>query len=110
MLASMDALGTIHVRCIANLTDAETVLYTITSVPKEVDDFARLFFNSQRQGHQIELLVLLNDQVIAMDCNGNQLESASVDAGSLLAQENSAVLDNRLLYKLVVNSHMPMLK
>jgi WD40 repeat protein len=43
LLCTMDIKGTILVR---NLNDPETVLYTINSVPKEVEDFARVVFNS----------------------------------------------------------------
>jgi len=66
MLVTMDIQGTIFVRCIANLEDAETVLYTITSIPKDVEDLAKILFNSEKQGAECELLVLINDQVISL--------------------------------------------
>ena len=43
LLASMDIQGTVLIR---NLNDPETILSTITSIPKEVVDYARVLFNS----------------------------------------------------------------
>ena len=60
MLASMDLQGTVYIRNISTLEQAETVLYTITSVPKEVEDFAKVLFNSSIQNKK-ELLVIIND-------------------------------------------------
>jgi hypothetical protein len=37
MFASMDVTGTVYIRSIANLQEADTVLQTITTIPKEVD-------------------------------------------------------------------------
>jgi hypothetical protein len=45
LLMSMDIQGTVLIR---SLADPETVLHTITSIAKEVEDFARVLFNSQR--------------------------------------------------------------
>jgi hypothetical protein len=43
LLASMDIQGTVLVR---SLNDPETILHTISSIPKEVEDFARILFNN----------------------------------------------------------------
>ena len=67
MLASMDIQGTVYIRCIKNLSDAENILYTITSIPKEVDNFAKIIFNQEKRGDEKELIVIINDQAITMD-------------------------------------------
>lgn len=59
MLASMDITGIIHVRNIKDLSDAETILYTLNSIPKEIDDFSRVLFNFERPGCETELIVII---------------------------------------------------
>jgi len=78
------------------------VLYTITSVPKELEDIAKVLFNSEKMGADAELVVLINDQVIALNIQGSQLDSASVTKETkLLLPEFSQVLDNKFLYKII---------
>lgn len=103
MLASMDIQGTVLVRSIANLQDAETVLYTITSIPKEVDSFAKVVFNWARPNDDKELLVLINEQVIAIALDGRHLDSYNFNCKFLaLHVDNTSVLDNKFLYKMMV--------
>ena len=78
MLASMDILGIIHLRNITDLADAETILFTINSVPKEMDDFARVFFNHEKPGSEAEILILINDVLMALDIQGRQIDSTAV--------------------------------
>ena len=78
MLASMDIQGTVYIRCIKNLNDAETILQTITSIPKDVEDYAKIIFNSERPEDEGELLVLINDQVIVLDIQGRQIDAAPI--------------------------------
>jgi len=67
MLASMDILGIIHLRNITDLADAETILFTINSIPKEMDDFARVLFNHEKPGSEAEILVFINEVLMAVD-------------------------------------------
>ena len=57
LLASMDIQGIVLIR---SLNDPETVLHTISSVPKEEQDFARILFNSQRPQSDGCLIILIN--------------------------------------------------
>ena len=75
MLASMDIQGIIYVR---NISDPESVLFMINSVPKEAEDMGRLLFNSEHQGDERELLVVINDQLICVDLHGRQIDSMSL--------------------------------
>lgn len=59
ILASMDIQGTIYIRYIKNLSDAETILYSITSIPKEVDYYAKILFNHEKKGDEKNFLFLL---------------------------------------------------
>lgn len=61
LLASMDIKGVIYIRRISNLSEAETVLYTINSIPKDMDTFAKVLFNYAKPGDEKEVLVILND-------------------------------------------------
>ena len=70
----MDIQGTVYIRCIKNLSEAENILYTITSIPKEVDNFAKILFNHEKKGDERELLVVINDQVITMDIMGRHID------------------------------------
>lgn len=102
MLASMDILGIVHIRCIADLAEAETILYTINSIPKEMDNFARVFFNNQKLGSEAEILVLINDVLMALDIQGRQIDSTVIrDEHTLLKVDNSSILDNDFIYQML---------
>jgi len=109
-LASMDINGTCYIRSIANLQDAETILYTITSIPKDVDDYARILMNNEMPNAEGELLVVINDQILVLDINGRQVDSLQIDLdknegkAELLSLQYVPVLDNKFLYKLVCNN------
>lgn len=60
LLASMDIQGTILIRSIKDLKDAEVILYTISTIPKDVEEYARLIFNGQIPDSEGELLILIN--------------------------------------------------
>ena len=70
LLATMDIQGTVLIRNISRDGDHDNVLYTITSVPKDVDDVARIIFNSERPDDEGELIVMINDQVLLLDIQG----------------------------------------
>ena len=95
MLASMDIQGTIYVR---NIADPETVLFMINSVPKEPEDLGRLLFNSERQGDERELLVVINDQIINVDFTGRHIDSVSTSVSTDVCQ----IMDNKFLYRLLI--------
>ena len=61
MLVSMDIQGTIIVRSIKTLEEAENVLFKITSIPKEVDSFAKILFNCEKPGDEKELIAIVNE-------------------------------------------------
>lgn len=103
MLASMDITGIIHVRNIKDLSDAETILYTLNSIPKEIDDFSRVLFNSERPGCETELLVIIQDQLLALDMQGRQMDSTSISGEHvMLSVNNMAAMDNRFIYMMIV--------
>ena len=70
LLASMDIQGTIYIRSIKDLKDAETILYTISSIPKDAEDYARLVFNGQMPDSDGEILILINGVALLMNVNG----------------------------------------
>ena len=99
LLASMDIQGTVLVR---SLQDPETILHTITSIPKEVEDFARILFNNQRPVSDGALIAVINGQIMLMDLSGRQSDADTVkEEMKLLQVDNSAVIDNKFLYKLL---------
>ena len=99
LLASMDIQGTVLIR---SLNDPETVLHTITSIPKEVEDFARILFNNQRPVSDGALIAVINGQIMLMDLSGRQSDADTVkEEMKLLKVDNSAVIDNKFLYKLL---------
>lgn len=61
MLASMDIKGTVLIRNIKNLQEAETVLHNITSIPKELDSFVKILFNAEKPGDEKVLIVIINE-------------------------------------------------
>ena len=67
LLATMDISGTILIRSIQTLQDAENVLYTINSLPKEIKEMAKVLFNKERAGDEAEILVLIGDQLMVLD-------------------------------------------
>lgn len=102
MLASMDIQGIILIRNISNLNDADTVLHKITSVPKEVDTFAKVLFNCEKPGAEAELIVIVTDTVIFMDVEGRHTDTHQHNSKFIsLQMDNSALLDNNLIYKLL---------
>ena len=58
LMASMDISGTVYIR---SLEDPENVLYQITDIPKNEDDFARLILNLERPQDDAVVILLLND-------------------------------------------------
>lgn len=58
IMASMDLQGTIYIR---SMEDPETVLYTITDIPKGPDDYARLLLNIERPQDESVVILLLNN-------------------------------------------------
>ena len=111
MLASMDANGTVFIRCISEKADPEVVLYTITSIPQDQGDYARVLMNAEMPNSEGELLVVVNDQVLVLDMSGRQVASMAIDdevedgRGQLLALEYVPILDNKFLYKLLCNTY-----
>lgn len=97
----MDIQGTVLIRSLKDLSEAESVLYTITSIPKDTA-YAKILLNVERIGAEGEVIVIINDQLMLMDIEGRQIDSASIDDNQVLLQAaNSSVLDNKFLYKLV---------
>jgi hypothetical protein len=87
------------------LNDAETIIQTITSIPKDVEDYAKIIFNSERPEDEGELLVLINDQVIVLDIQGRQIDAAPIqEQHSLLKIDNMSVLNNGFIYQLLCQS------
>lgn len=84
------------------MDDAETILYTINSIPKDIDDYARIFLNSERPDDEGELFLLINDQLIILDIQGRQIDTTLItDEMNLLKASNTTVLDTKFIYKLV---------
>ena len=47
-------------------------------------------------------MAIINDQILLMDLNGRQSDAETVkDEMKLLQMDNSAVIDNKFLYKLL---------
>jgi len=102
MLATMDIQGTVLIRCVKRDSDIDSVLYTITSLPKDVDDVAKVIFNRERPEDEGELLVLVNDQILLLDLNGRQLDSITTPKNcSVLELENYPVMDADFIYRVL---------
>ena len=66
----MDIQGTVLVRSLKDLSNAETVLFTISSIPKDVDDYAKILMNSEKPDAEGEIIVFINDQMMLLNIQG----------------------------------------
>lgn len=67
LFASMDIQGTVLIRSLKDLSDAESVLYVINTIPKDVEDYSKILLNVERADIEGEIIVLINDQLILLD-------------------------------------------
>jgi len=49
------------VRSLKNKAEVENVLYTINTLPKDPDDYAKILLNVERPDEEGELLLLINE-------------------------------------------------
>jgi len=70
MFISMDIQGNAIVRSLKDLEHAETILFTINCIPKEVDDYAKILMNAEKPDSEGELILLINDEILLLDIQG----------------------------------------
>jgi hypothetical protein len=63
--------------------DPENSIYTISSLPKEPNDSARIVFNLFRVNKQGELIVQLNNHIILVDLDGREEDSTVLEQSAL---------------------------
>ena len=70
MFLSMDIQGTVLIRSLKDLANAETVLFTINNIPKDVDDYAKILMNAEKPDAEGEIILLINDEMMLLDIQG----------------------------------------
>ena len=61
LFISMDITGIVLVRSVKNKAEVESILYTINTLPKDPDDYAKILLNVERPDEEGELLLLINE-------------------------------------------------
>jgi len=67
MFLSMDIQGTVLIRSLRDLANAETILFTINSIPKDVDDYAKILMNAEKPDAEGEIILLINEEMMLLD-------------------------------------------